>query len=773
VVKKVKGGKRPQRPKNVGPPTARQARKIARNKARRAGRVPQVQNMRRAPSGRGGPRKGLVDVVGGRGEDMSAAATTGTEGKADELRVASVQMEMPITATINNRSLVNLAIGAVLLAIKHGWMSGIRQGEQPYYAAVYIYNVLLTALTTAPPLNTGAPIWLWNILAALKPKRGNFKTGTADYSWVIQNTLFPLLPITQYSTFPTSSIMFGTPDPHLTVNGYPQLVIPAIPYTDELGAESFVSLCRFLPAGPLNQIVTETDVSMMTADTSAFAVSFPELGNSLDTTGALAQTIYSERNIDSPLLSKFAIYQPLGEYYRGWIRAGKSAGSPMYIIPRMSEMEDLREVKDKVSPVFAFYNFDEFFYLLSIIVGRAMELLSQTDGGTIYPPCPLTPQVVQFLLRQTIIGIFANHMGQDLYLSSSSSSLYTMVPFCVGPNGVAFTGSKMQLPTIFTENVRCSQRKIKTLQTKAGQSVFDIVSILARPAQQPQLQNFVATVAGEPVSIYATDPLEVPTNLIDCSYQSGSAVTYFSPTGALIEEQMGIWNEWITGLSGNLSPLVPFSTEGGISALLTTLFTRSQVNNSDAIRARRKLEAKTLANSPQVKPKELSREEKYKMKFEGMRKKVSVVPEDETYINMNIEKETISNQPPTAPVWKYMSLFILPVFLTQAEQDEGSLQTWMVFQVQPYTIPSNTVAGGEGNLVPTVFPSIASRLDKFASLDTKANNQQQNNEMVEELAEMARQGRGGFFADVAAFLGNTFVPGTGSAIHAAVESWGG
>jgi len=120
---------------------------------------------------------------------------------------------------------------------------------------VYMYNVFITALTTAPPLNTGAPEWMWQLLAALKPKRGNFKTGTADYSWIIDDTLFPLNPITQYSAMPSSNICWGTADPALTVNGYPLLVAPAIgSYTDALGAASFVSMCRFLPAGPLNKL---------------------------------------------------------------------------------------------------------------------------------------------------------------------------------------------------------------------------------------------------------------------------------------------------------------------------------------------------------------------------------------------------------------------------------------------------------------------------------------------------------------------------------------
>jgi len=410
-------------------------------------------------------------------------------------------------------------------------------------------------------------------------------------------------------------------------------------------------------------------------------------------------------------------------------------------------------------------------------VGRAMELLSETDGASGYPTCPLTPQVVQFLLRQTMIGVFANHMAQDLYLSASSSSLYTMIPFCVGPNGVSLAGAKMLLPTFLAENIECCQRKIKTLTNRTGQeSVFDIVTVLARPGQQAQLGNFTAQVNQgggiyAPQSVY-TPPtiLEMPANLIDCSWSSGGGVEYFSPTGALIEKQFGIWNDWITGLSGNLSPLVPFSPQGGISALLTSLFTRSQVNNSDAIRAkRRQMEKEPLP----VKPKELTREQKYIQSFDKMCSKVMVTPDTQSYINMNTEKETICNQPPSNPVWKYISMMILPVFLTQAEQDEASLQAWQTFQVQPYMIPADTIAGGEGNLFNTVFPSISSRLEKMAAIDTKANNQQQNNELINELVVMGEQGRGGFFADVAGFLADTFVPGSGAIAKNVVSSWGG
>jgi len=738
----------------------------------------------------------LVSIVGGKGVDLSSEATTSPEGKKDQLKVVSTQEEMVVNATMNVRALANLSMGAVLLALKRGWLAGIKNGENPFYAFQYMYNVFLTALTAAAPLNTGAPVWMWELLAALKPKDGGFKTGRVSYNWIQNSTSFPPAPIFQYIANPPSSVCWGTSDVTLTVLGYP-LINPANDalYTDALGSASFVSMCKFMPDGPMNTLVGGIPTPMMEKDTSAFAISYPELGNSLDTTGALAQTIYSERDIPSPILAKFALYQPVGENYRGWHRAGKSAGSPTYIVPRMAEFQDLREIRDKLSPIYAFYNFDEFFYALSITLGGAIEKSAQGDGQ-VATICPLSSQVVQYLLRQTMLGVFGNHLAQDIYLSSTATNLFTMVPFCVGPNGVSFTESKMLLPTILVENIRCCQRKLKQIKNRAGQAnIFDVVSILARPPQVPQLANFSTNNVDVPL-VYSTNPLEVSTNIIDCSYITPSGIQYFSPTGALISDQYAIWNSWITSLAGTLSPLISVSTEAGISALLASVYTRGQVNNTDALvkrlaekeedkqelerereRERRKNDPATrnssssysgLSSKKKAVP-ELSREQQL---INSYRKKVTVEPEDPTYLDMNIEKQTISNQPPTAPCWKFMSLFILPIFLSEAQDTEASVQTWQTFQIQPYLISGDTIAGGEGNTGNTTFPSIASRLSRLAILDTKALNQQQNNEMVSELVEAGKRGRGGFFADVAGILSGVFLPGSGEAVRSIASSIG-
>jgi len=264
----------------------------------------------------------------------------------------------------------------------------------------------------------------------------------------------------------------------------------------------------------------------------------------------------------------------------------------------------------------------------------------------------------------------------------------------------------------------------------------------------------------------------------------------------LISDQYAIWNSWITSLAGTLSPLISVSTEAGISALLASVYTRGQVNNTDALvkrlaekeedkqelerereRERRKNDPATrnssssysgLSSKKKAVP-ELSREQQL---INSYRKKVTVEPEDPTYLDMNIEKQTISNQPPTAPCWKFMSLFILPIFLSEAQDTEASVQTWQTFQIQPYLISGDTIAGGEGNTGNTTFPSIASRLSRLAILDTKALNQQQNNEMVSELVEAGKRGRGGFFADVAGILSGVFLPGSGEAVRSIASSIG-
>lgn len=700
----------------------------------------------------------LVVALGGKGSNLASGASDTPEGVKEALRVPGTEDQMPVVATLNDRSLAVLSAGIVLAAIRQGWMTAIKDGENPFYAFKYMFNVFVAALNQAPPLNTGAPVWFWEILAAIKPKFGSFKTGKVAYSWKVNPSDFPVQPIWQYAAIPGRYICWGTPSSTL-IDDFP-VITPAIDTDDQsILAASFTSMCKYLATTDVNQIVPGVANPLLEGDTSSFSVTFPELGQSLNTAGALALTIYSERNINCPIMAKFAEYQPSGENYRGWHKAGKSALSACYIGPRMMEFKKMNEAFDKVSPILAIYNFDEFFYSLSLTLATALKF-TQDSITSNAAQCPLTSQEVQILLRQAMLPFFRNDMVQDIYLGVAPLDL--LVPFCVGPNGVAQAGGKMMLPTVLAENIKCCQRKVKGLPGLKGKmSAFDIVTVLTRPSNQDQLDNFFLPDTEQ--LLYAPAKPQV-INIIDMSAVVGNSTFYLTATGEIYDMKIAAFNEWITQLAGALSPLVQLGTEPGISVLQTSLFTRSIVNNTEEFKQAKLV--KTNSQKKIVKP--LSQLEAARIRF----KKVIPGPSTPVYLQAFVEKEIIANQPPAGPIWTYLSQFILPVLMTESETLQASVQTWKTFQIQPYTIVANTIAGGAGNVSPENFPRVTSRLAELAAWDNKSINQQQPSEAVLQIVEATKRGAGGFFASLAGMAADVFVPGAGQLVRGVADSIG-
>jgi len=423
----------------------------------------------------------------------------------------------------------------------------------------------------------------------------------------------------------------------------------------------------------------------------------------------------------------------------------------------MSEMQAIGQIKNKISPILQFYNFDEFFTVLSLAVGQALYLASQSQNTTSLTACPLSSQKVQILLRQAMISQFANYQAQDICLGNT---FFPMKPFSVGPNGLATSQSSMLLPTFLAENIRCSVPRQVSLSGQDGLAQLDVIAVLARPADRPQLGNFTT---GSPAValVYTPNPAEVPVNIIDLSCVVSGNPLYLSASGNSIAADLDAWNSWIQTLSGNLSPLVSVGAASGVSALMTAFYTNTQQDNvieptptNLMTPIARKNSVKHFGTPPAKSHVSLS--------------SAPVIP---GYIDMYTEKEILCNNVVTSEINKFVNLWILPAALSTGESSQASLQAWQVFQIQPYTIPRSQ-AGGNGGDVPSVYPTIGSRLKNMATVDTKASLSEQPNEFICELVELGKRGRGGFFSSIAGALAGTLIPGSGDYVHSALESFG-
>jgi len=148
-------------------------------------------------------------------------------------------------------------------------------------------------------------------------------------------------------------------------------------YTVSLGEEAIKSMFEYTNGTGYGKMCPYTETAMV-KDILAFSVAYPELGSSPGAPGGMATTIYSEKKIHCPLFAQFCEYQQ--QEYRGWSYAARGAGTPGYVLPRMLELQRPKDLSNQIPPIFKFYDFDEFFEVLSLTMAYALERAQQFSG---------------------------------------------------------------------------------------------------------------------------------------------------------------------------------------------------------------------------------------------------------------------------------------------------------------------------------------------------------------------------------------------------------
>jgi len=212
------------------------------------------------------------------------------------------------------------------------------------------------------------------------------------------------------------------------------------------------------------------------------------------------------------------------------------------------EFFKIREIRNKVSPIFKMYNFDQYFLTLSFIVAYGLEAAAG-DSSNLDPPviCPLTSWQTQIVLRQSLLTRFNNAMAQDLVQTGPATLGY--FPFCTCVNGVSITSelsASMVFPFVFAENVRSSSRITSSI---GPGMVADWLPILTRPAKSdvPTLGNFTYNNSRipDPVApVYTTLGGELDIDLIDLSFGS-PAKQYINANGNYLSGLINTWNVFL------------------------------------------------------------------------------------------------------------------------------------------------------------------------------------------------------------------------------------
>jgi hypothetical protein len=398
----------------------------------------------------------------------------------------------------------------------------------------------------------------------------------------------------------------------------------------------------------------------------------------------------------------------------------------------MVEMKGISDVKNRIPPIFKFYDFNEFFEVLSLTVGFALERQLASNIGTPSGPCPLTPQQVAVLLRQVLLPAFSNEMAIDLLQGGINTIGY--VPLSCGTNGVSSTALSipMLLPMFLAETIRAATRKI----VKLPGGVLDLVPILAQRETLNEIGNYTYAGAG---TVYTPSGAEVPFNLINMSYDDAGTIKYVVPNGRQISEAAEAWNDWIKGLGSFLSPLTSPAQATGPPLLSTITLTR-QVKYQEPLNVAAAVASKRPIGK-QISKRDLGVKVDFKRKLGAI---VEPEPEASYYRNFDVLGVTSANTPLT-PCWKYQRVMILPVWSSLESTFDGSIAFRQVFQVEPFKISSSGYSDEVVNVdLPTVFDMHreAALLDVKTELASVA-------EVVQDFDTLNALGEGGFVTSLA------------------------
>jgi len=715
----------------------------------------------------------LLQLQGQRGTDIRSPVGDSTIAVRDQQVVAGSNGITAIKCTYTDRAISDLAAGIVLKAMRHGYKwSDSSFGDCPYYAFRYLITIIKSAMNGTIPQIQQAPMWFWCLLYAIKQKTVNFKTAQVKYSWVetlsgeSDDVAFTL------GTGPDAYTLFWGVTGSSTINEIPVLAAPpAYDPTTNQGATALNQMFSFYSGAGSGALVGDPGKTPFDYDTSAFAACYAEMGSSFFTPGGLKTTFYSERQVDSPVLSKIAEYQD--GPWRGWQKAGVTGGSTFYTGGRISELK-MDTWRNKTPPIFKIFNFDEYFEVLSLCLCLALE----NANSNVLPnvkPCPLTPLQVQLLLRQSLVPFFHNELAQDLRFAGPN--FVDMLPMTVGPNGASYGRQSMMVPTFLAENIRCCRRithKLKTTRGKSDRQVIDVIPILCRSPEKAQLGQYVYGDALNP--LYATGlppPLvEVPVNLIDLSATELGVTSYLDlntePFGALVTA----WNEWIQTLQPVLSPLVNLSPAPGVAALSTVVYSNFQRNvvldvplqqNGDRVSQPIGGNGQTTKSVPPERSsieKRSSNKKNETFHIGGVipRRRLGAAPAVGSSYFDTVGDTTISSVLGfNSALYPYISLWILPINWSTTGAQDATPQALQTFQCEATFLDRSSSNNSAGLIIgANKTPSAYERHKLMASVDVKGVTQDGNHELIQGLVDLAKRGEGGFFTSVASMIGDAF-----------------
>lgn len=662
--------------------------------------------------------------------------------------------EVPITL----EALSAPIFAAVCHALQRGWTATVTNPSYPYYAYVYMTQILVNFVTSGTPIAQQTPKWLQVLGQLLTAKTVPMKNGKATYKFTISSQDASNLSWTkQLGPLPYQKYgNLGIPLPTggEGPNGISTLAQPAA-YTVVGGADAYMSFTNYSNQqgdtfnNEMLKTVAATTPTRYMSVVSAYAVNRP-IGGGNANCGSPASVIELEVPITDPVCSVF-LQRPdnnntylsrYGRYNRAW------EGDGLTLAGMFMSMK-LNQLSFKDPPKYKFIDFNEIVEVLYLWIEGVqnkvandpafVENLGQNTGSTLLEDltCPLTMQEIRIMLRAVLMNLFKDtqYYVQGLYPNVPTSSQDNQfVAFACATGTCAYPGvTEPKFPMVFIENWRLLTMRVNYGQRGGKQNPNIYIPVLG--------QFFSDTFTSNGASITVTtgtaeDPVQrtVPSfytqvnedviSMIDGSTGSGTYKAINDP--AYVSSLITLWNEWINRVSSYSTELGTLGTDGGITELTVLPMTKHyQIPSVDSIKSKTDIGI-------------LSR----------VRRIVQAIPQSSPYYNKNVIAYT-SQSTFIQHSWEtYQQYCIMPInFSSQGSVPTSTFYTrYQAIKEEPHNlILTETDKLYRAFNSHLIFANLAIK-DKFTK----------KSEIDIFLVEAAKRGRGGILSSLGSMLAGAF-----------------
>ncbi len=513
----------------------------------------------------------------------------------------AIQIEVPLDVNV----LYGACVSYVSAALSRGYLSFATNSSYPYFASVYMVNVLLSYIKATVPGSNMLPLWLQNLGQALAPKTVPCDKGHVFYRFVPNITSLPWVPPANTTIGSTSYgyefLLYVTGTTNVDL--FPVAVAPG-GYTEADGAAAWASLAGFMRIdGAYHTEIIPLRETTWKKNVSAFGFPAGQEGLGYGTAGGQAYQAGLEVPVHNPVLSVFANFLTQGINPSRYARfTNMFGGDACFAASTFYGLWHHKWLGTKRNPKFHAIDFLQFGDVLAQWVAALQQKSMQDNayvatlnGDFTQTQCPITLQEFLLIVRNEMMSLYnvTQVSTQSIYPRAPASDTNNeFVPYICGSNTVGLGTTGVKIPMMLAENMKSLVGRM-VLYSKGGTDPMWFSPILGQYALDvldPADYTF-ETAAATPAVLpsFAADPptirrrrnskgettwlpeVEAAISFIDGT--SGSSY-YFINDQTRLKQLTALWNQWITRFQTYSMKLTTVSFDVGVNICTSIGITR-------------------------------------------------------------------------------------------------------------------------------------------------------------------------------------------------------